>query len=62
MAEEDGKRHPPAARLDHVQIGVAEAVRDDTDANLVLAGWVERHLFDRHTVLREDNSSHVTLS
>ena len=59
VAEEDGKPHPPAARLDHVQVGVAEAVRDDADANLVLAGRVERHLLERDAVVREDDASHA---
>jgi hypothetical protein len=62
VPEEDGKPHSPAARLDHVQVGVAEAVRDDAHANFVLAGRVERYLLESDAVLREHDSSHVTLS
>ncbi len=54
VAEQDGQRMSPAAGLDDVQVGVADAAGLDPDERLAGAGWVELELGDLQAALRQD--------
>ena len=52
VAEQDGQRMSPAAGLEEVQVGVANATRLDPDEHLAGTGRVELELGDREAALR----------
>jgi hypothetical protein len=52
VAEQDGQLMSPAAGLEEVQVGVADAARLDPDERLAGAGRVELELSDRKAAVR----------